>query len=230
MILFWRLSPAMVFGEMQLAGLSFHMGLLAKLSFQGYEEARAGARNQWFPAPRKRQGMVPIRQNYGSSHTQHSALPVHILQPNSKDFGCAEAIRCQQQHNRIITFAWRFRPRDPPQNLLHVAPRQTAWGPLIYPISRCDHSAGQISRQPSCHVQKSEKPSKRTAGIRDGSSRKTGGKLPHKSIHICQVSLCNGDPSTAQLLEEATRSLDIAHQRPFRDPIVGSPIMAILLQ
>jgi hypothetical protein len=32
------------------------------------------------------------------------------------------------------------------------------------------------------------------------------------------------------LLEEATRGLDIAHQRPFRDPIVGSPIMAVLLQ
>ena len=161
---------------------------------------------------------------------QYSALPVHILQSNSKDFGCAQTIRCQQQHDRIITLARRFRSRDRTQNLLHVAPRQIAWGPLIYPISRCDHPIGEISRQPSCHAQKSEKRSERTAGIRNRSFRKPGGKLPHKRIHICQSCPRNGLRSTPQLPEEATRGLDIAHQRAFRDPIVCSPVMAVFLQ
>jgi hypothetical protein len=63
---------------------------------------------------------------------QHSTLPVHIFQSNSKDFGCAQTIRCQQQHDRIVTIARRFRSRDRTQDIQHVAPRQTAWGPFIY--------------------------------------------------------------------------------------------------
>jgi hypothetical protein len=46
----------MVFGEMRLAGLSFHMELLAKLSFQ-VGAARCG--HQWIPAHGGK-GMVPI--------------------------------------------------------------------------------------------------------------------------------------------------------------------------
>ena len=119
---------------------------------------------------------------------QYSALPVHILQSNSKDFGCAETIRRQQQHDRIITFARRFRSRD--RSAGSSARRSTAkqrggrssirYRGAITPLAR---SAGNLPVM----LQKSEKRSERTAGIRNGSFRKTGGKLPHKRIHICQA-------------------------------------------
>ena len=93
----------------------------------------------------------------------------------------------------------------------------------ITPLAR---SAGK----PSCHLQKSEKCPERTAGIRNGSFANAGGKLSHKRIHICQGCPCNGLRSAPQLPEEATCGLDITHQRPLRDAIVDSPVMAILLQ
>ena len=53
-------------------------------------------------------------------------------------------------------------------------------------VSRCDHSTGEIRRQPPSHVQKSEKRSERTTGICYRSFRKPGGKRPHIRVHICQ--------------------------------------------
>jgi hypothetical protein len=59
MILFWRPRPETTFGEIQPAGLYFHMALLAKLSFQyGPVGKPPGPRNQSLPTAE--------RQRYGS--------------------------------------------------------------------------------------------------------------------------------------------------------------------
>ena len=86
--------------------------------------------------------------------------------------------------------------------------------------SRRDHSTGEISRQPSCHLQKSKKRSKRTACVRDRSFGEADGKLLHKRIHVCHGRPCNVFLPRPSCLEEATRGLDITHQRPLRDSIV----------
>src|SRR5262245_13144256 len=98
------------------------------------------------------------------------------------------------------------------QNLLHIVPRQSAWRPLVYPVSWCDDPTSEISRQPARHLQKAKERSQRTAGIRDRALAKAGAKLSHEHVHICQGRQANGLRLATQLPEEATRGLDIAHQ------------------
>ena len=145
------------------------------------------------------------------------------LQSNCKHFGGAQTICRQQQDDRIITLAWSFRSRDRVQNLLHVFPRQSAWGPLVCPVSGCDHSTRQISRQSSCHLHKSQECPERAAGIRDGSFANARGKLSYKRINVCQGCPCNELCFALQAPEEATGGLDITHQRPLRERTIQNP-------
>jgi hypothetical protein len=49
-----------------------------------------------------------------------------------------------------------------------------------------------------------------------------------KRVYIGQIRSLYGLLPVPHLLEEAARRLNISHQRPFRDAIVCSPVMAIL--
>jgi hypothetical protein len=101
---------------------------------------------------------------------------------------------------------------------------------LVYPVSWCDHSTSEISRQSSRHLQKSKERSQGTAGIRDRALGNAGAEFSHEHIHICQGRQTNGLRFAAQLPEEATRGLHIAHQSAIRNAIVGSAVLAIFFQ
>src|SRR5690242_9573279 len=116
------------------------------------------------------------------------------------------------------------------QNLLHFVPRQSAWWPLVDPVSWCDHSTSEVSRQPARHLQKSKECSQRTAGIRNRALAKPGAKLSDEHVYICQSRHANGLRLATQLPEEATRCVDIACQRSVANTIMGAAVMAVVFQ
>ena len=106
-----------------------------------------------------------------------------------------------------------------------------AWRPFIYAISRCNHPTGKISRQLSCDPQKSEKCPEGTASISNGSLCHPGAEVPHKRIHIVSMSSVQRTSFCARSCLRKPRAVSmIAYQCSFRDAIVNTPILTILVE
>jgi hypothetical protein len=68
MILFWSLPWPKTFGEIELAGLCFHVEVLANLSFKYSPVGKHRLREINGFALRRAKVWFPMRQNYGSRH------------------------------------------------------------------------------------------------------------------------------------------------------------------
>jgi len=154
---------------------------------------------------------------FGPTDPQHSGLAVHS--PTIQGFGCAQTIPFANSNTIACHSALRFRSRDRTHDLCTSLPGKQRGGLHLSDIA-CNHLVGSSAVKSSSYAQKSEKPSERTAGIRDGFVSKDGWqasaqKHPHLSISLSALVSFH-----CALLEEATRGPRHLAQRPFsRDPM-----------